>query len=163
MVNLDEVGTLPDEAYGDIHCGFTKCIDGDFKAVFQHQLRRKLMISPHIPYCHHIQWFFFTIVKIKHTLWDLDDLNNKFTISNKWVTIIKSLYASTVVENMYSKTAMSIVNKTAVWRTRLNSNKSRIIVKMIVFLVEVVFILTPIIKVVGTMNRTSLECQILLK
>ncbi len=33
VVSLDEVGALPDETYGDILNGFTKCSNEDFKAV----------------------------------------------------------------------------------------------------------------------------------
>ncbi len=35
---MDEVVTLPDETSGDVLCGFTKCINEDFKTVFQHLL-----------------------------------------------------------------------------------------------------------------------------
>ncbi len=38
MVSLDEVGALPDETYGNVLQGFTKCSNEDFKAVFQHLL-----------------------------------------------------------------------------------------------------------------------------
>ncbi len=36
VVSLYEVGALPDETYGDILHGYTKCRNEDFKAVFQH-------------------------------------------------------------------------------------------------------------------------------
>ena len=41
VVSLDEVGTLPDETYGDILQGFTKCSNEDFKTVFQHLLTQE--------------------------------------------------------------------------------------------------------------------------
>ncbi len=41
VVSLDEVGALPDETYGDILQGFTKCSNEDFKAVFQHLLTQE--------------------------------------------------------------------------------------------------------------------------
>ncbi len=38
VVSRDEVGALPDETYGGIVQGFTKCSNEDFNAVFQHLL-----------------------------------------------------------------------------------------------------------------------------
>ncbi len=34
VISLDEVVALPDETYGDILCGLTKCSNDDFKTVF---------------------------------------------------------------------------------------------------------------------------------
>ncbi len=38
VVGLDEIGSFPDETYGDVLHSFTKCNNENFKAVFQHYL-----------------------------------------------------------------------------------------------------------------------------
>ncbi len=83
MVSLNEVDALPDETYGNILCGFTKCIIKDFKVVFQHLLtweRFDLFSS-----CSLITISFhgsssseLTTDKIKHVLHDANDLHNSF-------------------------------------------------------------------------------------
>ncbi len=41
VVSQNKSGTFPDETYGDILHGFTKWINEDFKAVFQHLLTQE--------------------------------------------------------------------------------------------------------------------------
>ncbi len=89
MVSLGENGTLPDETYGGILVGFTKCRNEDFKAVFQ-QLTQEW--HDHFSSCFPFTTSFCgssysktTIANIKHILCDANDLYSNFTTSNKWV------------------------------------------------------------------------------
>ncbi len=92
VVSLDEAGALPDETYGNILQGFTKCSNEDFKAVFQHHLAQ--VRTNHffdLSNCIIILWSYGspssepTISKIKHILCNANDLYNNFETSNKWV------------------------------------------------------------------------------
>ncbi len=90
VVSLDEVGALPDETYGDILRGFTKCSNEDFKAVFQHLLTQERIDhfssrSPIATSSYGSPSSEPTIAKIKRILCDANDLYNNFATSNKWV------------------------------------------------------------------------------
>ncbi len=75
-----------------------------------------------------------------------------FAISNNWVGIIMSVHFSTVVE---------IVVLIIPHRTRQSFKSSRIVFQVMVAVEEDVFVVAKIIKAMGTMNRSRLECQIL--
>ncbi len=92
VVSLDEVDALPDEAFGNILWGFTKCSNENFKAFFQHLLTQEHI--DHLSSCSTIATSSYgfsssssepTIYKIKWILCDANDLYNKFATSNKWV------------------------------------------------------------------------------
>ncbi len=92
VVSLDEVGALPDENYGDIHCDLTKCSNEDFKTVFWHLLTQESIDN--FSSCTLITTSFHgssssktTIAKMKQILCDTNDLCNNFENSNKWVII----------------------------------------------------------------------------
>ncbi len=63
VVSLDEVDTLPDETYGDLLHGFTKCSNEEFEAVLLHLLTQERInhfsLCSLLAACNLIVWFFF--------------------------------------------------------------------------------------------------------
>ncbi len=87
VVCLDEVCALSDEPYGNSLCGFTKCSNEDFKAVFWHLLTQERM--GHFSSCSPFAISSYassssepTISKTMQILHNADDLYNNFATSN---------------------------------------------------------------------------------
>ncbi len=84
-----------------------------------------------------------------------------FATSNKWVGIIMSVHFSTVVEIVVFIIPKNTMTKPALHRTRQSFKSSGIVFQVMVAVEEDVFVVAKIIKAMGTMNRSRLECQIL--
>ncbi len=162
VVSLDEVGTLPDETYGDILRGFIKCSNEDFKAVFQHLLTQKRIDhfssrSPIATSSYGPSSSERTIAKIKHIHCNANDLFYNFSTSKKWVVNGQVDECFNCGGDHATIIVMSIVIRIILHRTRLSLKKKGTMLQVVVAIVEDVLVVVGIIRAKAIMKGTSLE------
>ncbi len=160
--SLDEVGTVPDETFGDILCGFTKCSKEDLKTAFQHLLTQEgidcfssctLITAPFIDFSSSEP----TIAKIKQILHDANNAYNIFQPPTNGLSIVMKVHTPTMMEIMVLIIVRNPITKPAFCRTRLSFMSKRIVDQVMIAVVENILVVTAIIKALETMKGTKLE------